>query len=152
MSVAENLVSRRFDQPGFTVARIFLNRRAIRRFAVDLIARYRIKVPAPEAPARTLSGGNVQRMALARELSGEIEVLVAANPCFGLDFAATSDIRSRLMQVRNQGAAILLVSEDLDELFELADTILVMFSGKIVYETPRASAELATVGRHMAGH
>jgi len=152
MSVAENLVSRRFDQPAFTVGRMFLNRRAIRRFAVDLIARYRIKVPAPEAPAKTLSGGNVQRMALARELSGEIEVLVAANPCFGLDFAATSDIRSRLMQVRNQGAAILLVSEDLDELFELADTILVMFSGKIVYETPRASAELATVGRHMAGH
>jgi simple sugar transport system ATP-binding protein len=91
-------------------------------------------------------------MALARELSGEIEVLVAANPCFGLDFAATSDIRSQLMQVRNRGAAILLVSEDLDELFELADTILVMFSGKIVYQTPRASADLATVGRHMAGH
>lgn len=152
MSVAENLVSRKFDQPAFTVARIFLNRRAIRSFAADLIARYRIKTPSPEAPARTLSGGNVQRMALARELSGEIEVLVAANPCFGLDFAATSDIRSQLMQVRNRGAAILLVSEDLDELFELADTILVMLGGKIVYETPRASADLATVGRHMAGH
>ena len=152
MSVAENLVSRKFDQPAFTVARVFLNRRAMRSFAADLIARYRIKAPSPEAPARTLSGGNVQRMALARELSGEIEVLVAANPCFGLDFAATSDIRSQLMQVRNRGAAILLVSEDLDELFELADTILVMFSGKIVYETPRASADLATVGRHMAGH
>ena len=152
MSVAENLVSRKFDQPAFTVARVFLNRRAVRSFASDLIARYRIKAPSPDAPARTLSGGNVQRMALARELSGEIEVLVAANPCFGLDFAATSDIRSQLMQVRNQGAAILLVSEDLDELFELADTILVMFSGKIVYQTPRASADLAAVGRHMAGH
>ncbi|MEO8009460.1 MAG: ATP-binding cassette domain-containing protein, partial [Betaproteobacteria bacterium] len=152
MSVAENLVSRKFDQPAFTVARVFLNRRAIRSFAADLIARYRIKTPSPEAPARTLSGGNVQRMALARELSGEIEVLIAANPCFGLDFAATSDIRSQLMQVRNRGAAILLVSEDLDELFELADTILVMFSGKIVYETARASADLATVGRYMAGH
>jgi simple sugar transport system ATP-binding protein len=152
MSVAENLVSRKFDQPAFTVARVFLNRRAVRSFASDLIARYRIKAPSPDAPARTLSGGNVQRMALARELSGEIEVLVAANPCFGLDFAATADIRSQLMQVRNQGAAILLVSEDLDELFELADTILVMFSGKIVYQTPRASADLAAVGRHMAGH
>jgi simple sugar transport system ATP-binding protein len=152
MSVAENLVSRKFDQPAFTVAGVFLNRRAMRSFATDLIARYRIKASSPEAPARTLSGGNVQRMALARELSGEIEVLVAANPCFGLDFAATSDIRSQLMQVRNRGAAILLVSEDLDELFELADTILVMFSGKIVHETPRASADLATVGRHMAGH
>jgi simple sugar transport system ATP-binding protein len=152
MSVAENLVSRNFDQPAFTVARVFLNGRAMRSFAADLIARYRIKAPSPEAPARTLSGGNVQRMALARELSGEIDVLVAANPCFGLDFAATSEIRSQLMQVRNRGAAILLVSEDLDELFELADTILVMFSGKIVHETPRASADLATVGRHMAGH
>jgi simple sugar transport system ATP-binding protein len=152
MSVAENLVSRTFDQPAFTLARVFLNRRTIRRFAVDLIARYRINVAAPEAPATTLSGGNAQRMALARELSGEIQVLVAANPCFGLDFAATSDIRSRLMQVRNRGAAILLVSEDLEELFELADTILVMFRGKIVYETPRASADLATVGQHMAGH
>ena len=152
MSVTENLISRKFDQPAFTVARVFLNRRAMRSFAADLIARYSIKASSPEAPARTLSGGNVQRMALARELSGEIEVLVASNPCFGLDFAATSDIRSQLMQVRNRGAAILLVSEDLDELFELADTILVMFSGKIIYETPRASADLATVGRHMAGH
>src|SRR3954471_22073048 len=152
MSVAENLVSRKFDQPAFTVARVFVNRRAVRSFATDLINRYRIKASSPEIAARTLSGGNVQRMALARELSGEIEVLVAANPCFGLDFAATSDIRSQLMQVRNRGAAILLVSEDLDELFELADTILVMFSGKIVYETPRASADLATVGRYMAGH
>jgi ABC-type uncharacterized transport system ATPase subunit len=152
MSIAENLISRKFDQPAFTVARVFVNRRAMRSFAVDLIARYRIKASSSEAPARTLSGGNVQRMVLARELSGEIEVLVAANPCFGLDFAATSDIRSQLMQVRNQGAAILLVSEDLDELFELADTILVMFSGKIVYETARASADLATVGRYMAGH
>jgi ABC-type uncharacterized transport system ATPase subunit len=152
MSVAENLVSKKFDQPAFTVARVFLNRSAMRTFAADLIARYRIKALSPEVAARTLSGGNVQRMALARELSGDIDVLVAANPCFGLDFAATSDIRSQLMQVRNRGAAILLVSEDLDELFELADTILVMFSGKIVYETARADADLATVGRHMAGH
>ena len=152
MSVAENLASRLFDQPAFTNAGIFLKRRAIRSHASDLIARYHIKTPSPESPARTMSGGNVQRMALARELSSDIEVLVVANPCFGLDFAATSDIRSQLMQVRNRGAAILLVSEDLDELFELADTILVMFSGKIVYESPRATADLSTLGRHMAGH
>lgn len=152
MSVADNLVGRKFDQPGFTVGRGFLNRRAVRSFAIDLIKRYRIKVSSPDALARTLSGGNVQRMALARELSGEIEVLIAANPCFGLDFAATSDIRSQLMQARNKGAAILMVSEDLDELFELADTIVVMFNGKLVYEIPRASADLSIVGRHMAGH
>ncbi len=152
MSVAENLASRVFDQPGYVLGRWFLNRRAVRRHAQDLIDRYRIKTPSPDAPARSLSGGNVQRMVLARELSGQIEILIAANPCFGLDFAATADIRSQLMQARNHGASILLVSEDLDELFELSDRIVVMFNGKFVYETPRASADVGIVGRYMAGH
>ena len=152
MSVADNLVMKKFDQPGYTIGRGFLNRRAARSLAVDLIRRYRIHTSSPDTPARTLSGGNVQRMALARELSGDIEVLIAANPCFGLDFAATANIRAQLMQARNQGAAILLVSEDLDELFELADTIVVMFNGKVVYKSPRSDADLSVVGSRMAGH
>ena len=152
MSVADNLVMKKFDQPGYTIGRAFLNRRAARSLAVDLIRRYRIHTSSPDTPARTLSGGNVQRMALARELSGDIEVLIAANPCFGLDFAATANIRAQLMQARNQGAAILLVSEDLDELFELADTIVVMFNGKVVYKSPRSDADLSVVGSRMAGH
>jgi simple sugar transport system ATP-binding protein len=152
MSVADNLVMRKFDQPEYTFGRGFLNRRAARSFAVDLIKRYRIHTSSPDTLARTLSGGNVQRMALARELSGDIEVLIAANPCFGLDFAATANIRAQLMEARNHGAAILLVSEDLDELFELADTIVVMFNGKIVYKSSRADADLSVVGSHMAGH
>ena len=100
----------------------------------------------------TLSGGNVQRAVLARELSGEVDVLVCANPVFGLDFAAVADIHGQIVAARNRGAAVLLVSEDLDELLELADRILVMSGGKIVYETARASADRQSIGLHMAGH
>ncbi len=91
-------------------------------------------------------------MVLARELSGDVDVLVAANPCVGLDIAAIAEIRSQIIRTRNRGAAILLVSEDLDELFELADRVVVMFNGEFVYETPAAAADLALVGRRMAGH
>jgi simple sugar transport system ATP-binding protein len=152
MSVAENLALRRFDEPGFTVARWGVNRAALRREARELIDRYRITVSSPDAPVTSLSGGNVQRMVLARELSGQVEVLIAANPCLGLDIAAITEIRSQLMRARNRGAAILLVSEDLDELFELADRIIVMFNGDFVYETTTTDADVALVGRRMAGH
>jgi simple sugar transport system ATP-binding protein len=99
-----------------------------------------------------LSGGNVQRTVLARELAGEVDILVAANPCFGLDFAAVAQIHAEIMAARNRGAAVLLVSEDLDELLELADRLVVMFHGAIVYETRASKADLTEIGRHMAGH
>ena len=91
-------------------------------------------------------------MVLARELSQVVEVLIAVNPCFGLDIAAIGEIRSRITEVRNRGAGVLLVSEDLDELFELSDRILVMFGGAISYETKTGDADRATIGRYMAGH
>ena len=84
----------------------------------------------------TLSGGNVQRAVLARELSEPVSVLIAANPVFGLDFAAVAEIHDRILAARNAGAAVLLVSEDLDELLALSDRIVVMFDGRIVHETP----------------
>jgi simple sugar transport system ATP-binding protein len=126
-----------------------VSRGAIREQARDLIARYRIQAAGPDARLDTLSGGNVQRTVLARELSAEVAVLVAQNPCAGLDFAATAEIRSRIMAARNRGAAVLLISEDLDELLELADRILVMFEGGVVYETPREGADIHTIGHHM---
>jgi ABC-type uncharacterized transport system ATPase subunit len=88
---------------------------------------------------------------LARELHGEINVLIAANPVFGLDFAAVKEIHARLRGVRDRGGAVLLVSEDLDELLELADRIVVMSEGRIVFETPAASAERHVLGAHMGG-
>ena len=99
-----------------------------------------------------LSGGNVQRAVLARELSGDVEVLIVANPCFGLDFASVAEIRAQIMEQRNRGAAVLLVSEDLDEILELADTIGVMSGGAIKTIVPAADADRTSIGRAMAGH
>jgi simple sugar transport system ATP-binding protein len=152
MSVAQNMAFRTFDRQPFTIGKFFLNSSSIRRAAHDLIQRYRVKTPSPNTPIRNLSGGNVQRAVLARELSGGVEVLVAANPCFGLDFEAAAEIRAQIMEARNRGAAVLLVSEDLDEVLELSDRIVVMFDGKFVFETAGHEADISVIGRHMAGH
>ncbi len=149
MSVADNLAFRSFDEPPITRGRWLVSRRAIREQARGLIARYRIKTAGPDVRLDTLSGGNVQRTVLARELSADVAVLVAQNPCAGLDVGATAEIRSQIMAARNRGAAVLLISEDLDELLELADRILVMFEGGIVHETPREEADIHTIGHYM---
>ena len=152
MSVAENLAFRSYDEAPLSLGGWLLNGRAITRAARGLIARYGIKTGGANAPVDTLSGGNVQRMVLARELSHEVRVLIAQNPCFGLDFAAVAEIRSQIMHVRNRGGAVLLVSEDLDELLELADRLIVMFEGAFVYEVAAASADARTMGSYMSGH
>ncbi len=152
MAVSENIGLRVYDTAPFTVARWGLDRKALRSAALGAIASFNIRTPSPDVPISTLSGGNVQRAVLARELDGEVALLIAANPCFGLDFAAVAEIRSRILQARNSGAAVLLVSADLDEIFALADRILVMSEGRIVYETEAASADLTVIGQHMAGH
>ncbi len=152
MSVAENLALRNFDRPEHTWLGVFLDHGALDRQAKDLIGRFNIKTQGPAAEIATLSGGNVQRTVLARELSHQVSVLIVQNPCFGLDLNAVAEIRNRIMAARNAGAAVLLISEDLDEILELADRILVMFEGRIVYETPRSQADVHTIGRHMASH
>ena len=116
-----------------------------------MIALYKVKTRSPDAPIGALSGGNVQRAVLARELGDDVSVLIVANPA-----SASTSRRwprsSRIMAARNRGAAVLLVSEDLDELLELADRILVMFDGHLVYEARATDADLSVIGQHMAGH
>jgi general nucleoside transport system ATP-binding protein len=152
MSTAENLAFRGFDKPPYTRIKWFLSRLALHSSAKSLIGRFNIKPAIPHVPIRTLSGGNIQRAVLARELGGAVEILIAANPCFGLDFAAVAQIHAEIMAARNRGAAVLLVSEDLDELLELADRVVVMFNGQLVYEARASEADLTEIGRHMAGH
>lgn len=152
MSVAANLSLRDFDRPPYVRARWFVSWRAITERAKRLIEKYGIRTPGAEAPISSLSGGNVQRAVLAREVDGTARVLIVANPCFGLDFTAVAQVRRRIMEARNGGAAVLLVSEDLDELFELSDRLLVMADGKIVHATVPAEATPAELGKHMAGH
>jgi len=112
---------------------------------------YRVEAPSPDTPIENLSGGNVQRAVLARELSGDADVLILANPCAGLDFAAAAEVRATIMEHRNRGAAVLLVSEDLDEVLELADRVGVMSAGRISYFAPITATDRSTVGRHMLG-
>jgi general nucleoside transport system ATP-binding protein len=152
MGVADNLVLRDFDRAPFAVGGWWLDRGQIRERAERQIESFGIKTRGPGTLIGELSGGNVQRAVLARELGGEVGIMIATNPCFGLDFAAVAQIRAEIMAARNRGAAVLLVSEDLDELLELADRILVMFSGQFAYEARAAEADLTEIGRHMAGH
>jgi simple sugar transport system ATP-binding protein len=152
MSVAENISFRDFDQPPHTVAGWGIRPSAIRESARRQIEAYGIRTRSPDTPIGELSGGNVQRAVLARELGGKVDVLIAANPCMGLDFAAVSEIHARIIDSRNRGAAVLLVSADLDEILSVADRILVMSEGRVVHETPVASADVGIIGRHMAGH
>ncbi len=150
LSVAENMALRDFDRPPLSRAGV-LNFPYWRSRAREWIAEYGVKTRGEGAPIRSLSGGNVQRAVLARELAGDINVLIAANPVFGLDFAAVAEIHSRIVQVREKGGAVLLISEDLDELLELADRIVVMSEGRIVFETSAAGAERHVIGAHMGG-
>jgi general nucleoside transport system ATP-binding protein len=152
MTVAENIGFRRFDRHPFTFLKALVSGRALRKKAESLIVEYGIRTPGPDAPIGSLSGGNVQRAVLARELSDDVALLIASNPCFGLDFAAVAEIRSRLMEARNRGAAVLLISADLDEIFALSDRIVVISEGHAVHETPIGQADLGVIGRHMAGH
>ena len=152
MTVAENMALRTFDQPpqakGF-----LLILKAIRQMAVGLIDQFSIKTPSPETPVGNLSGGNIQRTVLARELSSDsIKLLIAANPCFGLDFNAVDFIHTEIVNARNRGVAVLLVSEDLDELLKLTDRIIVISEGEFVYESATADADYALIGQRMAGH
>jgi general nucleoside transport system ATP-binding protein len=152
MSVAENMALRDFDQPPCSPDGLRLKRVPMRETARKLIEAYRVKTPSPEAPIGALSGGNVQRAVLARELSSEGDLLIVANPCFGLDFAAVAEIRDRIVQARNRGAAVLLVSEDLDEILQLSDRIVVMSDGHLALQVDAGSADVGAIGRAMAGH
>ena len=147
MSILDNLLLTR--ERG-----IVPNRTETRSEAEQLIHQFEIKANGPDHQARKLSGGNAQKVLLARELTGgrtKTSVLVVCSPTRGLDVGAIETVRSLLDDARSAGQAILLISEDLDELMSLADRVLVLYSGSIVYETPGESATLREVGAAMAG-
>jgi simple sugar transport system ATP-binding protein len=152
LPVAANLALRTFDQPENTRWRWWLKRKKLRQQAQEKVEQYRIKAASVDQSISQLSGGNKQRCVLARELSAEAKILFIANPCFGLDFQAVNEIRTRIMEARNRGAAVILISEDLDEILELSDRIAVMSQGRIVYETTPMQADINEIGQYMAGH
>jgi ABC-type uncharacterized transport system ATPase subunit len=153
MSIAENFVLRIFDRPPLAWKHWWLNRRQIRQNGRHWIQRFQVKTRDETTPIANLSGGNVQRAVLARELGpGTAKVLIVANPCMGLDFGAVDFIHSQLLEARNRDVAILLLSEDLDELIALSDQLVVMAAGKIVYSAPINEIDRQLIGEKMASH
>lgn len=129
----------------------WLRRRAIRAFVAEQIERFAIRTEGPNVRAGTLSGGNLQKVLLARELAFEPKVLIAAQPTRGLDVSAVEFVHGQFLEMRERGRAVLVVSDDLEEIFALADRIVVMYEGRIVADLEAERTSVADVGLLMAG-
>ena len=149
MTVAENLVLGDIDD---YCAGAFLNRRRINQRAVELIARYSIQTPSPDVPMRSLSGGNQQRVVLAREISRSPAVLVAANVTRGLDVGAIEYVNACIVEAARSGVGVLLISAELEELVALSDRIAVIHRGRILGEMLRTHVDTERIGLMMGGH
>ena len=149
-SVAENMVLREHQKPPFSRFG-FLNLREISQNSDNLIAKFQVKTPSHETLAKNLSGGNIQKVVIARELSRRPRAIVAAQPTRGLDIGATEYVRQQLIEQRVDGVAILLISEDLDEILALSDRIAVIYEGQIMDIVPREEATPEKLGLLMAG-
>jgi general nucleoside transport system ATP-binding protein len=150
LSIASNVVLKSYRRPEHSLGPL-LRARTIRNHAVELIRRYEVKTPGPHLPARQLSGGNLQKVVLGREFSSKPRVLVAASPTRGLDVGAIETVHAYLREAAAGGVAILLLSEDLDEILALADRVVVMYEGCIVGEVDAATATVDEIGLLMAG-
>ena len=149
-SVADNLVLNQFDQKPFARGWI-RNASEIAKNAQELVEQFDIRAPSIKATAGTLSGGNMQKVIVARELSQDFHVLVAAQPTRGVDVGSIEFIHNQLVAARDRGAGVLLVSAELDEILSLADRVAVMSDGKIVAVLDAKDADRAYIGRLMAG-
>ena len=149
-TIAENLILREHQKMPYSRYG-FLNLRDISKHAEELIKAFRVKTPSQETHAKSLSGGNIQKVVLAREISRNPRAIIAAQPTRGLDIGATEYVREQLLVERRKGTAIILISEDLDEIFALSDRIAVIYEGQIMDIVPRADATPEKLGLLMAG-
>jgi simple sugar transport system ATP-binding protein len=149
-SVQDNLFLRDHSSPKFSFG-IFLSMSKMATHARELIKEFNVKTPGLDTPIKNLSGGNIQKLIMARELSRAPRLLIAAQPTRGVDIGATEFIHQRLLEQRGEGKAILLISEDLDEICSLSDRIAVMYEGRIVGVVERNQATVEEIGLMMAG-
>lgn len=150
MSVAENLVLKDYKLPIFSGI-IMLKMDKILEWARSIVKNYRIKTPNINTPVKYLSGGNIQKLIVARELSRDPQLIIAMYPTLGLDVKTTRIVRQKLVEARNRGAAIILISEDLDEILELSDRIAVIYRGSIIKIFEGNDINKQEIGRLMIG-
>jgi simple sugar transport system ATP-binding protein len=149
-TVAENLIMRDNEKPPYS-NNGFLDFKSISEQANNMVKDFNVKTPSTETPMKNLSGGNAQKVILARELSRKPRVLIAAQPTRGVDIGATEYIHERIIEQRQAGTATLLISEDLDEIMALSDRIAVIFHGEIMGILHRMDATAPKLGLMMAG-
>jgi simple sugar transport system ATP-binding protein len=149
-TVAENLILQDHIRPPYSQG-IFLNFKQISWHAAEMIRQFNVKTPGTETPLKNLSGGNIQKLILARELARRPRVLIAAQPTRGVDIGATEYIHHQLLRQRAEGLATLLISEDLDEVRALSDRIIVMFGGEIMGIVENSQTTVEELGLMMAG-
>lgn len=149
-TVAENLILREHQKQPYS-RNGFLDLNRIASHADQLIREFNVKTPSRDTLAKNLSGGNIQKVALARELSRSPRVIIAAQPTRGLDIGATEYVRAQLLEQRRRGAAVMLISEDLDEILAISDRIAVLYEGRVMDIVPRGNATPEKLGLLMAG-
>jgi simple sugar transport system ATP-binding protein len=150
LSIADNLIMKSYRLPPIA-SRFVLDAAAARRLATDLKEAYRVAAPTIDTRARLLSGGNLQRLILAREITSTPRLIVAVQPTRGLDVGAIETVHRLLLEQRAAGTAILLISEELDELLSLADRVAVIYEGRIAGEMAAQDADIGELGLLMTG-
>lgn len=149
-SVAENMIIKEPDQEPYAKKGI-LNKASIKEHALELIQKHRIKTASENVKAKNLSGGNQQKIVIARELNKQPVLDIAAHPTRGLDLGAVTNVHDVLLAERNRGAAVLFISAELQEVMALSDRIVVLFSGEITGDLDAETADVTTIGQMMLG-
>lgn len=150
MTIRENLILKSYRQRPFSHG-MFLDNKAAEENARRLMNEYQIMAPSIDTTVKVLSGGNIQRVVLAREFSGDPRLIIAAHPTYGLDVGATEQVREILLAQRDRGAGVLLISEDLEEVMTMSDRIMVIFSGEVMGIVDAEGAKIEEIGLMMAG-
>lgn len=149
LSLAQNILLS--HQGVATVRHGFIRHRAIGRLASDIIERFRVKAAGPQAQAGSLSGGNLQKYIIGREVTRRPKVLLVAQPTWGVDVGAAAQIRSELLALRDEGCALLVISEELDELFQISDRLIVIAKGRASPSIKTSDADVDLIGQWMSG-
>jgi len=149
LGLAHNLLLTRNEALSGGIHWISLGR--LRAQAADIIRRFNVKAGGPDAAARSLSGGNLQKFIVGREIDAKPKLLIVSQPTWGVDVGAAAQIRGEILELRDQGCAVLVVSEELDELFELGDRLHVIAKGRLSPSVPMAEATIEKIGEWMSG-
>jgi ABC-type uncharacterized transport system ATPase subunit len=148
LGLAHNLLLTRDDALGRSG---WINIKALQAQAADIIRRFNVKAGGPNAAAKSLSGGNLQKFIVGREIDAQPKLLIVSQPTWGVDVGASAQIRGEILALRDAGCAVLVVSEELDELFEICDRLHVIAKGRLSPSVARADATVPQIGEWMSG-